>query len=138
MSMPGYDSLLSFLNALFEWAVDNYIIVSVSLAVIAAAVVLVLRRRRGRGRLHKQGPVPPGDVAQKREMLMGIVRELEAEVNKIDIENSGDSERKWYNKVRLQIESIKRSIDGGDYRKARRHLNDAELYVRMLELHSAS
>jgi hypothetical protein len=40
--------------------------------------------------------------------------------------------------VKLQIENIKRSIDGGEFKRAQRHANDAELYMKMLELHSAS
>jgi hypothetical protein len=137
--MPTYSSLLSFLNVLMEWVIDNYIIVSVALAIIVAVVFVLIQRRSGSKETpQKQKSVSSGDAAQKRETLMGIVRELETKVDKIDIENSRESERKWYNKVKLQMENIKRSIDGGELHKAKRHLNDAELYMKMLELNSAS
>ncbi len=132
------------LNMFVEWIVANYILTAIIAAIAASAFSVVLFRKRITKELPEiptGGEVLGGVMKAGQETignLMSIVRELETRVEGIDIESLGENERKWYNKVRLQIESVKRSIDGGDFKKAHRHVNDAELYMKMLELNTAS
>ncbi len=133
-----------YLDMFIEWIILNYILTTVIAAMLIGMSSVVLLRKRIAGELPELptgGEVLTGVMRAGEEAidnLMSIIRELETRVEKIDFENLGDNERKWYNKVRLQIENIKRSVDGGEFKKAQRHANDAELYMKMLELHSAS
>jgi hypothetical protein len=70
--------------------------------------------------------------------LMGMVKDLEGKVDAIDFESLRERERKWYNKVKLQIEGIKTSVDKGEFSQAKRNLNDAEMFVKMLELNAVN
>ncbi len=81
-------------------------------------------------------PRTPSDP-EKRNAVMKVVRQLESALDRIHSEDIAESERKWYGKVKMEIENIKRAVDEGDAEKARRCLGSAELYIKMLELNAS-
>jgi hypothetical protein len=107
----------------------NYILVSAVLLLLDSLLVFDILRRRSSG----SRSFPKG-ASQRRDDLMQIVRGIESCLNGIDFAGIGEAERKWYNKLNLELESIKRSIDSEDMQKAKRALGSAELYLKMLEL----
>jgi hypothetical protein len=85
-------------------------------------------------------PVPrpiPASSTQKMDSFMSVARQLEAHLDRISAGGVRDEERKWQNKLRAEIDGMKRSAAAGDYAAAKRRLSSAELYVKMLELHMA-
>jgi hypothetical protein len=82
-------------------------------------------------------PIPPSS-SQKMDSLMAVVRQLEAYLDRISAGGVRDEERKWQNKLRTELDGIKRAANAGDVAAAKRRLSSAELYVKMLELHMAS
>jgi hypothetical protein len=81
-------------------------------------------------------PIPPS-ANERAESLMRVVRQLESYLDRISEGGVQDEERKWQNKLRAELDGIKRSAASGDYAGAKRRLSSAELYVKMLELHMA-
>jgi hypothetical protein len=148
MAMPSYDTVADYLNMSGEWVIDNYIAVAIVLALISVLLAFSLLRRRRRGkagdREEKKGgaaphpPAPPVDENSKRDRMMSIVMKLEAEIDNIEIESLGDEERKWYNKVKMEIEGIKKNLGDRKVEIAKRHLSSLELYIKTLELHMFS
>jgi hypothetical protein len=81
-------------------------------------------------------PRIPSDP-EKRNAVMDVVRALEKALDLMHEEDMLGDERKWYNKVKIEIENIKKAVDQGDADRARRCLSSAELYIKMLELNSS-
>ncbi|MCD6495980.1 MAG: PGF-pre-PGF domain-containing protein, partial [Candidatus Aenigmarchaeota archaeon] len=134
---PGY------LDSMLIWLMANYLFVIAGLIIAGMSTFVLFRRRIARElpELPTGGELVGGVMRIGEETignLMSMAKDLEGRVDSVDFDSLGDEQRKWYNRVKLQIEGIKRSIDNGDFKKAQRHVNDAELYMKMLELHSAS
>jgi PGF-pre-PGF domain-containing protein len=138
-----------YIEMMLDWIMLNYILASVIGAIIVLALSgLFIKWKVISKQLPEMPDVPMpsgGEVvgaikkspAEIMDSIMAVVDELEARVDDMDIERLRESERKWYNKVKLQIEKIKKSVDSGDINKAKRNLNDAELFMKMLELNAA-
>jgi PGF-pre-PGF domain-containing protein len=139
-----------YLDMFLEWVMINYVLASVGAAIIVFLLAVVVIKWKV---LAKQLPAMPdvgipsgGEVirAIKKtpdeliDSISGMVKELETRVDKIDMESLRDREKKWYNKVKMQIEGIKKNVDKGEFDKAKRNLNDAELFMKMLELNASS
>lgn len=122
---------------------NNYLIIIAGMIIAGMSTFFLFRRRIARElpELPTGGEVVGGVLKIGEETisnLMSMAKNLEDSVDKVDFDSLGDEQRKWYNRIKLQIEGVKRSIDDGDFKKAKRHVSDAELYMKMLELHSAS
>ncbi len=137
-------------QGVLQWIMANYLLASLLGAIVVLALSGVIVKWKV---LAKELPEMPdvgmptggqvvGAIRRSPEeimnSIMGVVKDLEGKVDAIDIESLRDKEKKWYNKVRYQIASIKKSVDNGDFEKAKRNLNDAELFMKMLELNAAS
>lgn len=79
----------------------------------------------------------PRSSSEKRDAVMAFVRQTEAYIDRINAGGVREEERKWQNKLRAELDGIKRSVDAGDFVLARRRLSSAEMYAKMLELHMA-
>jgi len=131
-----------------EWIMINYVLASAAAAIIVFSLsFLFIKRKVLAKELPEMPGVPTGGevvTAIKKapdevmDTITAVVKELEAKVDEIDIDTLRERERKWYNKVKLQIENIKKSVEKGEFDKAKRNLNDAELFMKMLELNTAS
>jgi len=137
-----------YLDMFLEWIMINYVLASAAAAIIVFSLsFLFIKRKVLAKELPEMPGVPTGGevvTAIKKapdevmDTITAVVKELEAKVDEIDIDTLRERERKWYNKVKLQIENIKKSVEKGEFDKAKRNLNDAELFMKMLELNTAS
>ncbi len=137
-----------YLDMFLEWIMINYVLASATAAIIVFSLsFLFIKRKVLAKELPEMPEVPTGGEVVRAikkapdevmDSIMGVVKELEAKVDEIDIDTLRERERKWYNKVKLQIENIKKSVEKGEFDKAKRNLNDAELFMKMLELNTAS
>jgi hypothetical protein len=114
---------------------------AVLLAFDSVMVIGILRKRKEKDTqdasspsVTLQAPMATTGGSTKRELVMSIVSQLEKQLYSTGFRSAGEEERKWYGKARNEIEAIKRSVDQGDYGKAKRSLGSAELYLKMLEL----
>jgi hypothetical protein len=120
--------------------------------VLLSGLILTLCPAMLFGRFRKKDAVPvpekivlypsagrpvPRSSSEGRDAVMAVVRQLEAYLDRINAGGVGEDERKWQNKLRAELEGIKKSVDAGDFSAARRRLSSAEMYVKMLELHMA-
>lgn len=80
-------------------------------------------------------PVPPADT-HKKETMMGVARDLERQLNRIDITNASEEHRKWYNQLKMRIEKTKMAINEGDFKSASRNISGAEMYLKLIVLNS--
>ena len=138
---PGY------LDSFMQWMIANYIMVIIASALIVSIMSTFLLRKRisslvkGMPKMPSGGDVVKGVVREGGmtfDSLMAIVRDLEGRIDAIDIESLRENEKKWYNRIKVQIEYMKKSIQKGDFERAKRNLNDAELYMKIMELSSSS
>ena len=123
---------------------ENYMLLSgVILAFGPALLFGMFRKRHGGAGGEPTIPRPPAIMpvprssSEKRDSVMAVVRQLEAYLDRINAGGISEEERKWQNRLRMELDGIKRSVDEGDFAAARRRLSSAEMYVRMLELHMA-
>jgi hypothetical protein len=120
---------------------ENYLAISGILLIICCLLVIdILRRRRAgvSGTKKRQGftgRIPSS--SERTDSLMSMVRSIETWLDRIGIDSITEEERKWYNKVKMELESIKKSVHAEDFERARRALGSAELYIKMLELQTA-
>jgi hypothetical protein len=130
------------------WVMENQLLAIIAASVAALVIVaLVLKRRHHSKPLPEMPPVfrrPKlyfSRAAKKetsRAGMMSLLQEMERAVDSVNPATFRERERKWYNGVKLKLGEMKRSMEKGDIEGARRSLNDAELFLKMLELNAAN
>jgi len=160
------DVIMSQFASLGDLIVENYMISAVVIsAVVGVITFLILTRRHNTHELPPPPKPPTGKEAEKRRMrkvfgfreksdvptppmeppaphnertdaLMEVVRDLEHQLNRIDVSHANEEHRKWYNQMKTKIEKSKMCIHDGDMKGAQRNISGAEMYFKLIILNS--
>lgn len=77
---------------------------------------------------------PKFDDLERLEVMMEIVGELEKHFYTVHPDELAPEEKKWYDKIKKGIESIKVALDYGEIEKAKRDLSSLEMHVKMFDM----
>jgi hypothetical protein len=81
-----------------------------------------------------QKRAPAFDDVERVEVMMEIVGELEKHFYTVHPDELAPEEKKWYDKIKKGIESIKVALDYGEMERAKRNLSSLEMHVKMFDM----